>query len=74
MTSGANSQGREDIVRYEARPTRMFGSYTLCAIYRDGRSQVLSHGTPRHCIAAADKKNRTLAASTDVTNANPKAT
>lgn len=49
------------IVRYEAQPTRMFGSYTVTAHYADGSSQALTHGTPHYCLEEARRLNDKLA-------------
>jgi hypothetical protein len=43
------------VVKYEARPTRMFGAYSVYALYEDGSERAVSHGTPRDCIARADR-------------------
>jgi hypothetical protein len=49
-------------VHYEARPTRMFGAYTLWVTYADGSQAQLDHGTPQRCLAEAVRLNDTLAA------------
>jgi len=49
-------------VGYEARPTRMFGTYTLWVTYADGSQAQLDHGTPQHCLAEAARLNEVLAA------------
>jgi hypothetical protein len=53
---------RRTPVHYEARPTRMFGAYTIWVTYADGSEAQLSHGTPQHCLAEAVRLNSTLAA------------
>jgi hypothetical protein len=45
---------------YEARPTRMFGAYTVWALYTDGAQRQLAHGTPQHCMAEAARLNAEL--------------
>jgi hypothetical protein len=49
-------------VHYEARPTRMFGAYTVWVTYADGRQAQLDHGTPQHCLAEAARLNDALTA------------
>jgi NAD(P)-dependent dehydrogenase (short-subunit alcohol dehydrogenase family) len=47
-------------IRYEARPTRMFGAYTLWASYANGSHAQIGHGTPQACLADADRLNAEL--------------
>ena len=47
-------------ISYEARPTRMFGAYTLWASYSDGSHTQIAHGAPQYCIAEADRLNAEL--------------
>jgi hypothetical protein len=48
-------------VHYEARPTRMFGAYTIWVTYDDGSAAQLGHGTPQYCLAEAARLNEMLA-------------
>ena len=56
-----NAAGRR-VVRYEAQPTRMFGSYSVTAHYSDGSAEALAHGTPNYCLREAERRNAELAA------------
>ncbi len=47
-------------ISYEARPTRMFGAYTLWASYSDGSHAQIAHGAPQYCLAEADRLNAEL--------------
>ena len=48
---------RPRLMRYEAWPTRMFGTYIIWAIYEDGSRRQVGHGTPAYCIAEAARRN-----------------
>jgi hypothetical protein len=48
------------VAAYEARPTRMFGAYTVWAIYTDGSSHQCDHGTPQYCLEEATRLNAML--------------
>ena len=48
------------VAAYEARPTRMFGAYTVWAIYADGSSHQCDHGTPQYCLEEATRLNAML--------------
>ena len=50
------------MVRYEAQPTRMFGSYSVTAHYSDGSAEALAYGTPTYCLREAERRNAELAA------------
>ena len=50
------------MVRYEAQPTRMFGSYSVTVHYSDGSAEALAHGTPNYCLREAERRNAELAA------------
>jgi hypothetical protein len=50
------------VVRYEAQPTRMFGSYSVTAHYSDGSAEALVYGTPDYCLREAERRNAELAA------------
>jgi hypothetical protein len=56
------SKGARRIVRYEAQPTRMFGSYSVTAHYDDGSCEALGYGEPRYCVAEATRRNAEIAA------------
>jgi len=60
MRSPPNSDLNRRVMRYEAQPTRMFGSYSVTAHYEDGTSEALSYGTPRYCIGEAARRNAEL--------------
>ena len=49
-------------MRYEAQPTRMFGSYSVTAHYADGSSEALAYGPPSYCLQEAERRNAELAA------------
>jgi hypothetical protein len=49
-----------EVAAYEARPTRMFGAYTVWAIYTDGSSHQCDHGTPQYCLEEATRLNALL--------------
>lgn len=48
------------VLRFEAQPTRMFGSYSVTAHYIDGTAEALAYGTPHFCIAEAARRNGEL--------------
>ena len=48
------------VLRYEAWPTRMFGAYTIWAIYSDETRQQVGHGTPFYCIDEVARRNSLL--------------
>lgn len=48
------------VAAYEARPTRMFGAYTIWALYADGTSHQCDHGTPQYCLEKATRLNAML--------------
>jgi hypothetical protein len=50
------------VVRYEAQPTRMLGSYSVTAHYSDGSAEALAYGTPIYCLREAERRNAELAA------------
>lgn len=52
--------GARAIAAYEARPTRMFGAYTVWAIYADGSGYQCDHGTPQYCLDEATRLNAML--------------
>ena len=43
------------ISRYEVLPARMFGAYSVYALYEDGSERTVSHGTPWDCIAGVNR-------------------
>lgn len=47
-------------LRYEARPTRMFGAATLWAVDADGAERQVAHGEPRWCVEEARRRNEAL--------------
>jgi hypothetical protein len=55
-----NSGSNRRVMRYEAQPTRMFGSYSVTVHYEDGASEAVSYGTPRYCIGEAARRNAEL--------------
>ncbi len=57
-----NSAVGRRVVRYEAQPTRMFGSYSVTAHYSDGSAEALVYGTPTYCLREAERRNTELAA------------
>lgn len=57
-----NSAADRRVLRYEAQPTRMFGSYSVTAHYTDGTAAAISYGTPHHCLAEAARLNAELGA------------
>ena len=57
-----NSAAGRRVVRYEAQPTRMFGSYSVTAHYIDGSSEALAYGTPSYCLREAERRNAELPA------------
>jgi hypothetical protein len=62
VPSRPNSPAARRVLRYEAQPTRMFGSYSVTAHYDDGTAEALAYGEPRYCMAEADRRNRELGA------------
>ncbi|WP_298254071.1 hypothetical protein [Bradyrhizobium sp.] len=52
---------KRPVLRYEAQPTRMFGSYSVTAHYADGSSEALAYGTPTYCLCEAERRNAELA-------------
>ena len=56
-----SSQPRR-VVRYEAQPTRMFGSYSVTVHYDDGSSDALVYGEAHYCLAEAKRRNAEIAA------------
>jgi hypothetical protein len=61
--SGAVERGvdrERAVAAYEARPTRMFGAYTIWALYADGSSHQCDHGTPQYCLEEATRLNAML--------------
>jgi hypothetical protein len=48
------------VLRYEAQPTRMFGSYSVTAHYDDGSVEALAYGEPQYCVAEAARRNREI--------------
>jgi len=57
---GRGADSARAAVAYEARPTRMFGAYTVWAIYADGSSHQCDHGTPQYCLEEATRLNAML--------------
>lgn len=57
-----SSDARRRVLRYEAQPTRMFGSYSVTAHYDDGSVEALAYGEPHYCVAEAARRNREIAA------------
>ncbi len=55
-----NSGPAKRVLRYEAQPTRMFGSYNVTAHYSDGTSEALCYGTPHFCLGEAARRNAEL--------------
>jgi hypothetical protein len=53
------------VLRYEAQPTRMFGSYSVTAHYDDGTAEALAYGDPQYCLAEAARRNGELEDRTD---------
>ena len=60
MPSRPNSGATRRVLRYEAQPTRMFGSYSVTAHYDDGTAEALAYGEPRYCMAEAARRNREI--------------
>jgi hypothetical protein len=60
-----NSFGGRRVLRYEAQPTRMFGSYSVTAHYDDGTVEALAYGDPHYCLAEAARRNGELKDGTD---------
>lgn len=54
------ADGAPAVAAYEARPTRMFGAYTVWALYSDGSSRQCDHGTPQYCLDEATRLNAML--------------
>ncbi len=52
---------RPRVVVYEARPTRMFGSYVIWANYADGSGKQIGQGDPMYCLREAARLNTALA-------------
>jgi hypothetical protein len=50
-------------IRYDACATVMFGAYAVHAVFADGTRKPVLHGSPQHCLEAALRLNRELAAS-----------
>jgi hypothetical protein len=57
------------VLRYEAQPTRMFGSYSVTAHYTDGTAEAIRYGDPRFCLAEAARLNAELGVSPPGTKA-----
>jgi hypothetical protein len=53
------------VLRYEAQPTRMFGSYSVTAHYDDGTVAALAYGDPHYCLSEAARRNGELKERTD---------
>jgi hypothetical protein len=58
-----NSNTGKRVLRYEAQPTRMFGSYSVTAHFADGTSEALHYGTPHYCLREAERRNAELSSS-----------
>lgn len=72
MKSLRNKQPDRSVLRFEAQPTRMFGSYSVTAHYSDGSTEALAYGTPHYCIAEAARRNTELPAARDDTARHPR--
>lgn len=57
-----NNGSAARVVRYEAQPTRMFGSYSVTAHFDNGTSEAVAYGTPDYCLREAERRNVELAA------------
>lgn len=64
-----NSRLSRRVLRFEAQPTRMFGSYSVTAHYIDGASEALAYGTPHYCLAEAARRNAELTGVASIANA-----
>jgi hypothetical protein len=71
VPSPLSKRGDKSVLRFEAQPTRMFGSYSVTAHYIDGSTEALAYGTPHYCIAEAARRNAALPAAAPATRRTP---